>query len=142
MIDLVTRAEDFRSRHKAWQLPAATEKPSPGPLRREMAELRRTLSATAGFPVIVAAHEDAASLAFARRPDIETISQQGPATPDHVIRTKRVPMIGRDVKTYVEAYKKYFNEHAPKAREPKTMLDPAPRVILDRDFGVATVAIE
>jgi NAD(P)-dependent dehydrogenase (short-subunit alcohol dehydrogenase family) len=104
-----------------------------------MAELRRALSATAGFPVIVAAYENAASLEFARRADIATISQQGPATPDHVIRTKRAPMIGRDVKAYVEAYKKYFNEHAPRAREPKTMLDPAPRVILDRDFGVATV---
>jgi rhamnose utilization protein RhaD (predicted bifunctional aldolase and dehydrogenase)/NAD(P)-dependent dehydrogenase (short-subunit alcohol dehydrogenase family) len=139
MIELVARAEDYLAKHESWQLPAATEKPSPGPLRREIAELRSTLSATAGFPVIVAAHEDAASLAFARRADITTISQQGPATPDHVIRTKRVPMIGRDVKAYVEAYKKYFNEHAPKARESKTMLDPAPRVILDRDFGVATV---
>jgi len=139
MIELVTRAEDYLAKHESWQLPAATEKPCPGPLRREMAELRRTLSATAGFPVLVAAHEDAASLAFARRTDIATISQQGPATPDHVIRTKRLPMIGRDVQAYVEAYKKYFNEHAPRAREPKTMLDPAPRVILDRDFGVVTV---
>ena len=139
MIGLVTRTENYLAKHNAWVIPAVAEKPSPGPLRREMAELRRALSATAGFPVIVAAHEDAASLAFARRPDIETISQQGPATPDHVIRTKRVPMVGRDVKAYVEAYKKYFNEYAPKTRESKTMLDPAPRVILDRDFGVATV---
>ncbi len=139
MIELVTRAEDYLAKHKAWQLPAATEKSSPGPLRRELAELRRSLSETAGFPVIVATHEDAVSLAFARRADIAAISQQGPATPDHVIRTKRVPMIGRDVKAYVEAYKKYFNEHAPGAKESKTMLDPAPRVILDRDFGVATV---
>jgi rhamnose utilization protein RhaD (predicted bifunctional aldolase and dehydrogenase)/NAD(P)-dependent dehydrogenase (short-subunit alcohol dehydrogenase family) len=139
MIDLVTRAEDYLARHNAWQLSAATEKPSPGPLRRELAELRRMLSATAGLPVIVAAHEDAASLMFARRADIAMISQQGPATPDHVIRTKRVPMIGRDIKAYVEAYKKYFNAHAPRAKEPKIMLDPAPRVILDRDFGVATV---
>jgi len=139
MIELVTRAEDYLAKHKAWQLPAAAENPSPGPLRRELAELRRTLSAIAGFPVIVAAHEDAASLAYARRVDIAMISQQGPATPDHVIRTKRVPMIGRDVPAYVAGYQKYFNEHAPKAKEPKTMLDPAPRVILDRDFGVATV---
>jgi rhamnose utilization protein RhaD (predicted bifunctional aldolase and dehydrogenase)/NAD(P)-dependent dehydrogenase (short-subunit alcohol dehydrogenase family) len=139
MIELVTRAEDYLVRHKAWQLPAAMEKPFPETLRREMAELRRTLSATAGIPVIVAAHEDAASLAYARRTDIATISQQGPATPDHVLRTKRVPMIGRDVKAYADAYKRYFDEHGPKAKEPKAMLDPAPRVILDRDFGVATV---
>lgn len=139
MIDLVTWAENYLIKHKAWAIPVTTEKPAAGPLRRELATLRQELSATTGFPVILAAHEDAASLAFARRADVTTISQQGPATPDHVIRTKRRPMIGRDVKVYVEAYKKYFNEHALRAKEPKTMLDPAPRVILDREFGVATV---
>jgi len=100
MIELVTRAENYLAKHKAWTLPAPTEKPSPGPLRQELAELRRSLSATTGFPVIVAAYEDPASLVFARRADLAAISQQGPATPDHVIRTKRVPMIGRDVKAY------------------------------------------
>jgi rhamnose utilization protein RhaD (predicted bifunctional aldolase and dehydrogenase)/NAD(P)-dependent dehydrogenase (short-subunit alcohol dehydrogenase family) len=139
MIDLVTWAENYLIKHKAWAIPVTPEKPAAGPLRRELATLRLELSATAGFPVILAVHADAASLAFARRTDVATISQQGPATPDHVIRTKRRPMIGRDVKIYAEAYKKYFNEHALRAKEPKTMLDPAPRVILDREFGVATV---
>jgi rhamnose utilization protein RhaD (predicted bifunctional aldolase and dehydrogenase)/NAD(P)-dependent dehydrogenase (short-subunit alcohol dehydrogenase family) len=139
MIDLVTWAENYLAKHKAWVLSEATEKPETKPLRGQLAVLRQKLSATAGFPIIVAAHEDATSLAFARRDDIATISQQGPATPDHVIRTKRLPMIGRDVPAYVEAYKKYFSEHAPKAKEPKTMLDPAPRVVLDAEFGVATV---
>lgn len=139
MIDLVTRAENYLIRHKAWVIPATTEKPAAGPLRGGLATLRQELSASTGFPVILSVHEDAVSLAFARRADVAMISQQGPATPDHVIRTKRRPMIGRDVKCYVEAYKKYFNEHAPRAKEPKTMLDPAPRVILDREFGVATV---
>ncbi|MDO8703494.1 MAG: bifunctional aldolase/short-chain dehydrogenase [Sulfuricaulis sp.] len=139
MIDLVTWAENYLAKYKAWTIPIPAEKPVAQPLRQELACLRRELSATAGFPVILAMHEDAASLAFARRADVATISQLGPATPDHVIRTKRLPMIGRDVPAYVAAYKKYFNEHAPRAREPKTMLDPAPRVILDPDFGVATV---
>jgi rhamnose utilization protein RhaD (predicted bifunctional aldolase and dehydrogenase)/NAD(P)-dependent dehydrogenase (short-subunit alcohol dehydrogenase family) len=139
MIDLVTWAENYLTKHKAWVLPEATEKPETKPLRRELVVLRQKLSATAGFPIIVAAHEDATSLAFARRDDIATISQQGPATPDHVIRTKRLPMIGRDVNAYAESYKKYFSEHAPKAKEPRTMLDAAPRVVLDAEFGVATV---
>ncbi len=139
MIDLVTWAENYLAKYKAWVLPEASEKPETKSLHRELATLRRELSAATGFPVILATHEDAASLAFARRDDIVTISQQGPATPDHVIRTKRLPMVGRDVKAYAEAYKKYFNEHAPKVREPKTMLDPAPRIILDREFGVVTI---
>lgn len=139
MIDLVTWSENYLAKYKAWTISVPAEKPVTTPLRRELASLRRELSDTAGFPVILATHEDAASLGFARRADVATISQQGPATPDHVIRTKRLPMIGRDVKAYVQAYKKYFNEHAPHAKELKTMLDPAPRVIIDRDFGVATV---
>ncbi|MGE5241901.1 MAG: bifunctional aldolase/short-chain dehydrogenase [Bacteroidota bacterium] len=139
MIALVTRAEDYLARHGAWTIPVAAEKPAAHPVRRELAELRRALSATAGFSMLLAAHEDAASLAFARRADVSTISQQGPATPDHVLRTKRLPLLGRDVPAYADAYKNYFNEHAPKASEPKTMLDPAPRVILDPEFGVATV---
>jgi NAD(P)-dependent dehydrogenase (short-subunit alcohol dehydrogenase family) len=69
---------------------------------------------------------------------VKAISQQGPATPDHVIRTKRIPLIGRDVGGYASEYKAYFDAHSPQAREPKTMLDPAPRVILDPELGLCT----
>ena len=156
MIELVTRAENYLAKHDAWAIPAPAEKPATAPLRRELAALRRELSATTGSPMILAMHDDAVSLAFARRQDVANISQQGPATPDHVIRTKRLPLLGRDVGAYAEAYKKYFSEHSAKVKEPKpqavhpctaalasipsakTMLDPAPRVILDPELGVAT----
>ena len=139
MIDLVMRAEDYLAERGAWNIAVPVEKPAARPLHREIAELRRTLSEAAGFPVILATHDDAASLAFARRADVSVIAQQGPATPDHVLRTKRLPMLGRDVNAYADSYIKYFNQHAPKAEELKTMIDAAPRVILDRAFGVATV---
>lgn len=76
---------------------------------------------------------------FVRRSDIDIISQQGPATPDHVIRTKRVPMIGRDVEKYSREYKKYFDEHAAGLSQKLTMLDGAPRVILDEELGLITL---
>src|SRR5665647_1298613 len=84
-----------------------------------------------------ATHADDANLAFAQRTDVGTLSQQGPVTPDHIIRTKRVPMLGADVDAYARSYQAYFDEHAPHAREAKTMLDPAPRIVLDPDFGLA-----
>jgi len=93
----------------------------------------------AGKTVILVTHQDTRSLAFARRDDRDVLSQQGPATPDHVIRTKRVPLLGRDVSAYAADYANYFAAHAACAREPKTMLDPAPRVVLDAEFGVCTV---
>ena len=139
MIALVSRAESYLARHGAWDLPAAKIDGVPQALRTEFARLRREISACAGFPVVLAAHSDPKYLAFARRADVERISQQGPATPDHAIRTKRVPMLGRDVAAYAAAYREYFARHAPSAKEPKTLLDPAPRVILDPAFGMGCV---
>jgi NAD(P)-dependent dehydrogenase (short-subunit alcohol dehydrogenase family) len=56
---------------------------------------------------------------FCQRADIADLAQRGPATPDHVIRTKPWPLVGRDVGTYVESYRGYFTRHAPAPREPK-----------------------
>jgi NAD(P)-dependent dehydrogenase (short-subunit alcohol dehydrogenase family) len=79
------------------------------------------------------------SLAFARRPDVADLSQQGPLTPDHVLRTKRVPLLGRDVESFVEAYQQYFETQAAQHPAELTMLDPAPRIILDADLGVCAI---
>jgi rhamnose utilization protein RhaD (predicted bifunctional aldolase and dehydrogenase)/NAD(P)-dependent dehydrogenase (short-subunit alcohol dehydrogenase family) len=140
MIALVGRAEDYLRQHNAWDAAPAAVTASHGmELAREQAKLRSDISQTAGFPVIVARHADDKSLSFARRADISTIAQQGPATPDHVIRTKRLPMLGRDVAGYVESYKKYFQTYEPQAKERKAMLDAAPRVVLDRELGLCAV---
>jgi rhamnose utilization protein RhaD (predicted bifunctional aldolase and dehydrogenase)/NAD(P)-dependent dehydrogenase (short-subunit alcohol dehydrogenase family) len=138
MIALVTRAEEYLARAGAWELPARAASASAPTPRREIATLRRAISDTAGAPMVLAVHDDPRSLAFARRPDVEPLSQQGPATPDHVIRTKRVPLLGRDVDRYAAEYRRTFEEHATATREPKAMLDPAPRVVVDPELGVAT----
>ncbi len=139
MIDLVTRAEDCLAAHAAGAVSAPTAAAPDQPRRETIAALRREISAAAGFPVILSTHSDPQSMAFACRDDVATVSQQGPATPDHVIRTKRLPLLGRDVAAYAAAYRAYFDEYASRAEEPKTMLDPAPRVILDPELGMGAV---
>ena len=144
MIQLVTLAEEYLAAHSAWtiSLPPVRE-PEPEPLdRREVAALRRDVSDAAGAPLIFATHRDAQALHFARREDLAHIARQGPATPDHVIRTKRLPLIGHDVAAYVDEYRRYFAEYAPEIErqgQPLTVLDPAPRVILDPALGMATI---
>jgi len=135
MIRLVGMAEDYLKKNGAWDLKFPPAEQSDKKLRIPLAELRGKISAAAGFPVILTADSENRSLSFAGREDVSRISQSGPATPDHVIRTKRVPMIGRDVDAYVREYGKYFEEHA----KDHTMLDPAPRVVIDREFGVCAV---
>jgi rhamnose utilization protein RhaD (predicted bifunctional aldolase and dehydrogenase)/NAD(P)-dependent dehydrogenase (short-subunit alcohol dehydrogenase family) len=139
MIDLVGRAEDYLKRHKAWDIDWAAADPAAETAALDMARLRKDIATVAGFPVVVARHADAQAMAFARRVDVATVAQQGPATPDHVIRTKRLPMLGRDVQAYAEAYRAYFAAHEPLAKERKTMLDAAPRVVLDPELGLCAV---
>ncbi len=139
MIALVQRAEDYLSEHDAWHLDFTPSAAVAGPLRLERAELRCTASRIAGAPMIMGSHEDDRCRHFLTHPRLETISQQGPATPDHVIRTKPLPLLGRDVDRYADDYRRYFATHAPRSRVERTMLDPAPRVILDERLGLCTL---
>jgi len=136
MIDLVTLAEEYLGSRRAWSV-APGSSSAARPQAAAQAELRRGLSDAAGAPMIMRTLTNERTLGFAQHPQLARISQQGPATPDHVIRTKRTPMLGTDIPRYAQAYGAYFDEHAPKAKEPKTMLDSAPRVILDPAFGLA-----
>ena len=136
MIELVGEAEDYLHKQGATisvpELPAR-EIPS---LRQTLAELRHSLSKLTQCPVILRTYRDSKFLSFSQRDDIAVIAQQGPATPDHVIRTKRLPLVGRDVEDYATAYREYFQANT---TENLTMLDPAPRVILDPELGMCTV---
>lgn len=139
MIALVDRAETYLKRKKAWGLTIAAPRASEKLVRLELATLRRDVALTAGWAVVMSTHSDPKFLAFARSSNVSDVSQKGPATPDHILRTKRLPMLGRNVQAYAGAYREYFSRHAASAKEPKTMLDPAPRVILDDEFGLCCV---
>ncbi len=138
MIDLVDAAESYLRSRAAWTVAWEAGKPSPGASSLETCAFRRELSRMAGAPMIVATHTDPQARGFASRPDLETISQQGPATPDHVLRTKRVPLVGGDLRAYAARYEAYFRENAARIARKLTMLDPAPRVILDAGVGMRT----
>jgi rhamnose utilization protein RhaD (predicted bifunctional aldolase and dehydrogenase)/NAD(P)-dependent dehydrogenase (short-subunit alcohol dehydrogenase family) len=138
MISLVERAESYLKRHDAWEVGRPNDT---GPIGRmgPMAALRRDISKSAGFPVVLSTSTDPRHAAFARAGNVREISQRGPATPDHILRTKRLPMLGRDVEQYAASYREYFAGNSPHVKERKTMLDPAPRVVLDPEIGLATV---
>lgn len=140
MIALVARAEAYLRDRGAWDVSSPPPVVSDNrEVRLDLARLRRDASVLAGRSLLLRRHAEPADLAFARHPDLARISQQGPATPDHVIRTKRLPLIGRDLDAYGAAYRDYFEAHAGRARCPVRMLDPAPRVILDPELGLLTL---
>jgi len=134
-VELIRRAERFLAPHR----PQWTDLGRLAVPAVELARLRREISELAGQPMVVSRHDDARVGGFVTRPDLGSLATRGPLTPDHVIRTKRVPLVGHDVAGYAVAYREYFDEHQGRRGVPLTMLDPAPRVLLDPGYGMLTV---
>jgi NAD(P)-dependent dehydrogenase (short-subunit alcohol dehydrogenase family) len=139
MIELVSMAEQSLMAQGAWEVDQESGRAPAGSQRETVAQLRAAISKAAGRPMLLQMTESEAGYSFVRHPALESIATRGPVTPDHVLRTKRIPMVGRDVDGYCADYTAYFNEHAPGAKEEKSMLDPAPRVVLDRELGFCAV---
>ncbi len=150
MIKLVAMAEDYLARSQALNVASSYAQTS---LKSEdlgildIAQLRKALSDELNQPMVIQQQRTRQSLAFANHEQINTISQQGPATPDHVIRTKQLPMLtnGSDLETkleqYIDSYSRYFQQAAqtPHDGQKKHRLDPLPRIILDKKAGMLTV---
>jgi rhamnose utilization protein RhaD (predicted bifunctional aldolase and dehydrogenase)/NAD(P)-dependent dehydrogenase (short-subunit alcohol dehydrogenase family) len=136
MVDLVSQAERYLETHGAGRAEWSSQVSKPVS-RVEIASLRREVSRVADAPMVMTVHSDSQALGFARRPDVAELSQRGGVTPDHVIRTRRVPMVGRDVAAYAAAYEDYMRAYA--AGRALAVVDPAPRVILDPDLGMAVL---
>jgi rhamnose utilization protein RhaD (predicted bifunctional aldolase and dehydrogenase)/NAD(P)-dependent dehydrogenase (short-subunit alcohol dehydrogenase family) len=118
--------------------PAADPPDDRGPAAmRAIAELRLAISSAAGHPMILRRSTGEAARRYAARDDLEAVGQVGPATPDHVLRTKRIPLLGRNVTAYVAAYREYVDRHRDRLGDRALVpVDPAPRVVVDPALGV------
>lgn len=126
MIDIVSKAEDYLNKEASANL--ESEKPSMCETLN-IARLRKLISDVWGEPILTQIDNSKASTAFSNFKNLETIANKGPLTPDHIIRTKRTPLIlsdnhQQDVDEYVKNYQQYFNEFN---SGELTCLDAAPR---------------
>ena len=140
-IELVSRAEARIARTWFGPRRAATE-PKVDALRLA-ATLRGLLSRRRHL--IVRCDTSPRVRAFVDRRDVSQISQQGPATPDHVLRTKRLPLVlpsadpgdlPQAVARYESAYDAYVADHAGPTEDFRH--DPGPRVVLAPGVGMFT----
>lgn len=140
MIELVDRAERHLAESGAGGHVKSAAEGATGPDLLGLARIRRAVSAARGRPQLAVLDDSADARGWAGRDDVGEIASRGPITPDHVIRTKRVPVVVDAavqgdvpaVAAYVDAYGDYFGEHH---QDGQTMLDPAPRAAVWRDRG-------
>jgi len=140
------------SRRRAWSpagshaLPAHTRL---AVVRRWVPAIRRSLSRQRPRCITFTETPDVLEFVNARR--MPEVARVGPATPDHMLRTKRLPLIVRggrrsalevsptlvvrQLERYAAQHERYFLAH----RHPdQTMQDPFPRVILIPGVGMLT----
>lgn len=104
----------------------------------DIARLRRDLSTVAGRPLVLRQSESSRALAYASRPDLRAVTGRGTATPEHIIRTKRTPLVGRDVARFAADYAAYVDAHRDRLPGELEPIDAAPRVVLDPELGLLT----
>ena len=131
MIQLVTEAEDYLDVQAPWDESPGEGQDISGSDLKFLARTRRAVSRAAGMPMVARVDPSPPNVAFSRRADVATIASRGPLTPDHVLRTKRTPVIladgsdpGDAVAAFAGAYGEYFQANTDGSLR---ALDPAPR---------------
>lgn len=115
MIEMVSMAEKFL----AMTRPTYLAKGKPEEDLLGLAELRKHVSEARGTAVLAKTDARTKAVGYSNLKDIGKIATRGPLTPDHSIRTKRVPVvlgkdIGKSVAKYVTDYTAYFEKHKTK----------------------------
>jgi rhamnose utilization protein RhaD (predicted bifunctional aldolase and dehydrogenase)/NAD(P)-dependent dehydrogenase (short-subunit alcohol dehydrogenase family) len=141
-VDLIGRAQGWLEREAPEAGGGGGPTALPDVLVEELARLRAEIATAAGRPMIMRRHTDSAVAQFVARDDLASVASRGPLTPDHVIRTKPVPMLGAHVDAvgrYGDEYRAYVDAHRERARTEITEIDPAPRIVLDSRVGMLAI---
>jgi rhamnulose-1-phosphate aldolase/alcohol dehydrogenase len=136
-IALVSKAETYVGRTLQSDLPPGRTRESD--LRSLAPRIRGALGATRSVILEFDGSDDV--LRFLARDDAARIAQIGPATPDHLLYTKRYPLFldtGDDVESALRAYVDRYAAHYKKHPSEFAMLDPHPRVVLVPGVGMWT----
>lgn len=131
-IELVDKAEKYLA-SKGANLEVAEDSTTIELL--ELAKIRHEMSELKGCATISILNDSNEAINFSKQ-NIEQIAAQGPLTPDHVIRTKRIPaIIGEDFEadlaSYVKKYTQYFEDN----KTNETLLNPAPNFAILKNNG-------
>jgi rhamnose utilization protein RhaD (predicted bifunctional aldolase and dehydrogenase)/NAD(P)-dependent dehydrogenase (short-subunit alcohol dehydrogenase family) len=154
MIAAVTRAESYVERRRT--SPRASWPSADRDVAAALAPIVRGVLMRRSERAWITTFRDTPSLrALCRRADLEDVAKRGPITPDHVIRTKRSPLIVPNldyadhealraaldvaVAAYASRYAASFERCASARQVRPTMLDPLPRVVVLPGLGAFAV---
>ena len=139
MIRIVTLAEEYIAGHTTNHVSLDDGAEPAGINALEFARLRKQVGVIRGGNMVARFRPTS----LANLDNVEDCGRRGPITPDHVLHTKRIPMLMTgdhtgDLKKFAAEYQSYFDRHADTGL---TCLDLAPRWGIYKGTGVATFGI-
>ena len=133
MIDAVTLAEDFLEENAKLDI-----KSEYNFTECDMSRISVAISKLKGYDVSLNINQTPIANHYASQPNLKMFASRGVLTPEHIIRTKRVPLIMEDtdlenaLKSYMKNYEEYFNKYS----SDELMLNSSPNYMIIKNVGV------
>jgi len=134
MIEVVSRAEAFLAEHAPIEIPQNILTTT-----YDNKDLQKSISQAKGYETTVKLNTSPLAHYYASQPNLHSFATRGVLTPEHIIRTKRTPLIIEDdtiatpLDNYINDYRSYFEKHA----SGQTALNPAPNYAIIKGVGIA-----
>jgi len=135
MINGVTRAEEFLDKNAELVI----EKYMPR-ADLDVVKLQTIISKEKGYDVFVKVNQSPLALHYASARNIKELATRGVLTPEHIIRTKRNPMIIEDsdiqksIDLFEEEYLEYYNQFTSN----EIMINPTPNWAVVKNYGTVS----
>ena len=135
MIDAVTHAEKFLEDNALIEIPHIHIDS-----KCEIKKIQKVISIEKGYEVSININQSPLAIYYSSQENLKTFATRGVLTPEHIIRTKRVPLIVENerideaLKKYKDDYIKYFEEF----RDAEICLNPSPNYMIIRNSGVVS----
>jgi len=133
MIEAVTKAEDFLDERAVVQIEHKYVHSD-----CDIGKITKVLSKAKGYDVSININQSPLAAFYASQENLKEFASRGVLTPEHIIRTKRVPLVMEDtdleggIEQYIQEYKEYFEKFA----TDEVMLNPAPNYMIIKNLAV------
>ncbi len=132
MIAAVSQAEKFLEDNAKLELPSLDAK------EFDLSVLKELISKEKGYEVSLVINQDKEALYYASQDNLKSNVTKGVLTPEHIIRTKRVPLVleNSDIQSAIDEYKKDYVEYFKSYAKDEICLNPAPNYAVIKEFGI------
>jgi len=132
MIKSVTKAEDFLDERASLILGKYVPK-----MKLDIDKLTQLISKEKGYEVFVKINQTALALHYASQKNLQKLTSRGVLTPEHIIRTKRNPMVvlDKDIQQAIDIFEEEYLEYYSEFTSNEIMLNPTPNWAVVKNFG-------